>query len=130
MKGTLRNRRQYRLVYEKGSKAVGSLLVVYTYEPASTETERVGDDAVGVVASKKVGNAVARARAKRRLREAFRSSRDRIHSPRWVVLIARSGLAARDLSSDRIALEMQQLLQKLGAFRDHEIPSNGDQVSC
>ena len=130
MKGTLRNRRQYRLVYEKGTKAVGRLCVVYTYRPESTETARVGDDAVGVVASKKVGNAVARARAKRRLREAFRSSRARIQSPRWVVLIARSGLAAKDLPSDRIAAEMQQLLQKLGAFGDTETPSNGDRVSC
>lgn len=130
MKGTLRNRRQFRLVYENGSKAVGRLFVVYTYEPATAETERVGDNAVGVVASKKVGNAVARARAKRRLREAFRSSRDRIQSPCWVVLIARSGLAAKDLSSDRIVVEMQQLLHQLGAFRDNESPSNGDRVSC
>lgn len=44
---------------------------------------------LGVVASKKVGNAVARARAKRRLREIFRLHRAEIQPDVDLVLVAR-----------------------------------------
>ena len=47
---------------------------------------------LGVVASRKVGNAVERARAKRRLREAFRLNRHRLTGPDDIVLVARRSL--------------------------------------
>lgn len=54
----------FQKVYEQGAKKVGRLLVVYLL--------CADDTAVSVVASRKVGNAVKRNRAKRLLREAFR----------------------------------------------------------
>jgi len=47
---------------------------------------------LGVVASRKVGGAVARARARRLLREAFRRNRRRLRGAADVVLVARAGL--------------------------------------
>ena len=47
------------------------------------------DRCLGVVASKKVGNSVARSRAKRRLREWFRQNRYRITGSEDVILVAR-----------------------------------------
>ena len=47
---------------------------------------------LGVVASRKVGNAVKRARAKRRLREVFRTHRSLLSGDVDVVLVARAAL--------------------------------------
>ena len=54
---------------------------------------------LGVVASKKVGNAVERARAKRRLRDAFRRHRAQFTaSTDDVVLVARRSVLTADWS--------------------------------
>ncbi len=61
---SLNHKEEFHEVYERGAKRVGRLLVVYLL-PA-------GDTARAVVASRKVGGAVQRNRAKRLLREALR----------------------------------------------------------
>ncbi len=64
MTRSLRNKSEFARVYAEGVKRVGRLLVLYTLAAE--------DDAQAVVASRKVGNAVLRNRAKRLLREALR----------------------------------------------------------
>ncbi|MFO7653205.1 MAG: ribonuclease P protein component [Candidatus Krumholzibacteriia bacterium] len=61
------DRREFARIYEEGAKMVGRLLVLYVF-PAS-------DHAKAVVASRKVGSAVRRNRAKRVLRAALMQSR-------------------------------------------------------
>ena len=61
---SLANRSEFHKVYENGVKKVGRLLVVYLLQ--------ADDTARAVVASRKVGGAVQRNRAKRLLREALR----------------------------------------------------------
>ncbi|NLE67028.1 MAG: ribonuclease P protein component [Lentisphaerae bacterium] len=92
-KPDFRLRREQRLLraglfeetYAQRRNAVGRHMVMWL---------RKADDAglrLGVVASLKVGGAVARNRAKRRLREAFRRHRHEFSAGVDVVLVARRG---------------------------------------
>lgn len=71
---------------------------------------RSGDDAslrLGVISSRKVGGAVQRVRARRRLREVFRRYRYQLRGPYDVVLVARATVVrapVADIEKDFIAL--------------------------
>lgn len=80
------NSQTFPETYDQGKRFHGHYMVLWIRE---------GEDAclrLGVVASRKVGNAVARARAKRRLREAFRRHRKQFHGDVDIVLVARAAL--------------------------------------
>jgi len=92
---------QFRLVYQDGTKIVCKYAILFYHKTGESN----GGPLFGVVASKRVGNAVRRNRAKRLLREAIRSTEHRLKNrDLWVVLVARgaileaaSGDVARDL---------------------------------
>ncbi len=113
MNGTIKTRGQFQRVYNSGNKSVGRYLVVFALP--SPDIDGDGSELlVGVVASRKVGNAVRRNRAKRRLRAAFRSVRSSIVSPAWVVLVSRAAAADEVANSKDVAEEMDRLLRKMG----------------
>jgi ribonuclease P protein component len=53
---------------------------------------------LGVVTSKRIGNAVARSRARRLLRESFRQHQHELSRPVELVLVARASIAGRDFA--------------------------------
>ena len=79
----LTNLADFEATYAQGRSGAARTLVMWL---------RTGPGAslrLGVVASRVIGNAVKRNRAKRRLREAWRLNRHRFHGEMDIVLVAR-----------------------------------------
>lgn len=81
---TLKKNHEFRLVYQRGQSAVGGCMVVYC-----RKNVRCGGR-LGITASTKLGNAVRRNRARRRLRELYRLNRPRLRAGYDLILVARS----------------------------------------
>ena len=70
---------------------------------------------LGVVAGKKVGNAVKRAAAKRRMRETWRTSQDLFHGPCDMILSARAPID--EATPEEIRSELLHLAKKAGLLK-------------
>jgi ribonuclease P protein component len=96
----LATRADFSRVYREGHRYPGQILVLYV---RSTE----GGRRVGVTAGRRLGGAVVRNRAKRRLREAFRRIEPRLRGHGDLVLVARTAAAA--VRFEDIMQEMEAL---------------------
>jgi len=106
---TLKKSWQFRVCYQQGHKAVGRYFVVFYHKHPDSQLGLQ----VGVVASRRVGGAVVRNRARRLLRVATRAVSDRLNDPDlWVVLIARSTI--RERTSNDVQLDVEQTLENAG----------------
>lgn len=105
----LRRERDVAAALREGRRAAGQWVVVVVAGRGDDGPARVA-----VVASARVGRAVARNRAKRVLREAARRVRWRAGTD--VVLIARPGLPAR--RTPEVAEELRALARQLDAVED------------
>lgn len=98
--GRLKTRADFARVYREGRRFSGETLVLYV---------RAGDGPlrVGVTAGRKLGGAVRRNRAKRRLREAFGRLQSRLSGRGEIVVAARSRALVAKFSE--IVAEMETL---------------------
>ena len=94
LSGTLRQRRDFLFVQHKGVRQVMTHFILQAaVNSTSTALQPGFSYRTGVTASKKVGNAVARNRAKRRMRALFRKLKcDHAPSGTDYVLVARHSL--------------------------------------
>ena len=75
----------------------------------------LGSDRLGIIASRRVGGAVSRNRAKRRLRELFRQGIERGDRPMDIVAIARADIV--DAPFALVETDFQAALRKLRGAR-------------
>lgn len=80
---TLKENYEFRRLYQKGASAVGGCMVIYC------RRNRLGRNRLGITVSVKIGNAVKRNRARRRLREVCRLNSPCLRQGWDMVLVAR-----------------------------------------
>ena len=102
----------FRRVYAKGRFKADSLLVTYVYK------NRLPIMRVGITASRKIGNAVCRNRARRVIRAALYEYMDQIKPGIDIVFVARSATAKS--SSIQVAKSMRRQLLACDAFINKE----------
>ena len=107
---TIKENRAFRRIYSRGKSAVTPFLVVYC------RPNRLDHNRLGVTVSTKLGCAVVRNRARRRLREVYRLSLPHLKPGYDVVLVGRS--RALDLPFSRLLETFQKSCKKLSIWEE------------
>ncbi len=109
----LTRRREFLRVASRGRKAARPGMVVQALDTGAGQGDAVAPLRVGYTATKKIGGAVVRNRAKRRLREAARALLGEAPPPGWqLVLIARDGTPKRPWG--KLLSDLRGALQQAG----------------
>jgi ribonuclease P protein component len=87
----LKNGWEFERARREGSRLVKGCLIL-NWRPCEGQSQ----PRLGVITSRKIGNAVARSRARRLLREAFRAHQHQISPEADLVLVARNSIADRE----------------------------------
>ena len=86
--------RDFARIRQRGERlALGCLIANWSKLPAGARPK------LGVVTSKKIGDAVARSRARRLLRESFRQHQHQFSQPVELVLVARNSIAGKSFAA-------------------------------
>ena len=110
----LRQSREFAHARARGQRlACGCLLLNWLPLAAGSPTR------LGVVTSRKVGPAVARSRARRLLREAFRRHQHHFTSPLDLVLVARPSIVGKDFAA--VERDFLAALRRTGLLKPNEL---------
>jgi ribonuclease P protein component len=103
--------RDFARVRQRGERLVlGCLIANWNQLPDGSAPK------LGVVTSKKIGNAPARSRARRLLRESFRQHQHELARPVELVLVARNSIAGRDFAA--VEKDFLAVLNRAGLLKN------------
>ena len=86
----LKHNNDFKRVYEQGKKIMSSSFVLYVDSDSKRQYRRLG-----IIASKKVGNAVKRNRCKRLVRELFRKNKEKFPPGSDVIVVVRRDMVGK-----------------------------------
>lgn len=109
---SLKQNSQFRRLYRRGKSHVARTMVVYVSK------NRLGENRLGITAGKKVGGAVQRNRAKRRIRESFRLFQDRLKQGYDFCIVARTYTV--NAPYKKLTEDFECAARKLGVWIDEE----------
>lgn len=107
---SLKSDTQFKKLYNKGTSSVQPSLVLYA------KRNGLNCNRLGITTSKKIGNAVTRNRARRRLREIYRADFDVLKQGYDFVLVARVKTA--NVPFFRIKEDFMRALSEVGVIRN------------
>ena len=108
---------EFRLVKASGKSWTGKYLVLAILMRDTEEPTRIG-----IIATKRLGNAVSRNQVRRRIREIFRLNQHRIQKGYWLVTIARFSSATAtfdELQRDWLRLVERASILAPGSHGSH-----------
>ena len=108
----LRKNKDFKAVYGKKNSIAAGVVVLYIM------SNEKGVPRVGFSVSKKLGNAVARNRCRRLLREAVRGHMDSIRPGTDYVFVGRGSLAKADMG--RVERDVLHVLKGKGCYIDNK----------
>lgn len=112
MKNTIKENRDFKRMYAKAKSAVTPCMVVYC------RRNRLGKNRLGVTVSTKLGGAVTRNRARRRLREVFRLAQPELRQGWDIILVARA--RAVDGPWRKLTAAFERACRELGLWGEAE----------
>jgi ribonuclease P protein component len=106
--------RDFDAVYRQGRSTSTRFLVLYWFD---RDADAAGEPRLGLAVPKAAGNAVARNKIKRQLREAWRARLDSVPANRDYVLIAKPGLSEAIAANgfDWLGARVDEVLGKAAA---------------
>ena len=107
---TLKKNHEFRRLYQKGASAVDRGMVLYC------RRNRLGHNRIGFTVSVKLGHAVVRNRARRRLREVYRLNAGRLNQGYDLILVARGRTLTEPFSDLNTAF--LRLCEKLSLLKE------------
>lgn len=106
----IKKNHEFRRAYHKGASSSGPTVAVYLLR------NRLKINRLGLTVSKKTGNAVARNRAKRLIKEAYRLLEPRVKGGLDIVVVARTKCVYS--RCQQVSADLEACLLKLGALEE------------
>ena len=107
---TLKENYEFRRLYQKGASAVSGPMVIYCRK------NKLGHNRLGITVSVKLGGAVVRNRARRRLREVYRLNEQAFAKGLDIVVVARSKCIGAEF--EKLTAAYLHLAKKAGILRE------------